>query len=170
MAVLARPSSIRILNFRGIPALDLELAQNMTTYLIGPNNAGKSTVLNAVALAFKDANFHTYTPGPYDYFRDSDGAHSETFSVAVRFSSDQGSLPAVQGVGSPEDVHGIQVRGTTDRRGRLMHRQMLLGQDGNPIVGDGRVARPFGFALTDPDLRLSRIRLLPELNRCVRQG
>jgi len=46
---------------------------------------------------------------------------------------------------------------------------LRYGCNSNHIRGlqDGRVARPFGFALTDPDVRLSRIRLLPELNRCV---
>lgn len=29
----------------------------------------------------------------------------------------------------------------------------------------GRVARPFGFALTDPGMRLSRTRLFPEVTR-----
>lgn len=33
------------------------------------------------------------------------------------------------------------------------------------LAGDGRVARPFGFALTDPGMRLSRTRLLPEVTR-----
>jgi hypothetical protein len=31
--------------------------------------------------------------------------------------------------------------------------------------GDGRVAQPFGFALTDPGVRLSRTRLLPRIDR-----
>jgi Bacterial extracellular solute-binding protein len=31
--------------------------------------------------------------------------------------------------------------------------------------GRGRVARPFGFALTDPGVRLSRTRLLPRVTR-----
>jgi hypothetical protein len=30
---------------------------------------------------------------------------------------------------------------------------------------DGRVARPFGFALTDPGRRFSRTRLFPEVTR-----
>lgn len=34
--------------------------------------------------------------------------------------------------------------------------------------GRGRVARPFGSALTDPGLRLSRTRLFPEVTRIVR--
>lgn len=33
------------------------------------------------------------------------------------------------------------------------------------ILGDGRVARPFGFALTDPGRRLSRTRIFPEVTR-----
>jgi hypothetical protein len=32
-------------------------------------------------------------------------------------------------------------------------------------LGRGRVARPFGFALTDPGVRLSRTRLLPRVTR-----
>ena len=32
-------------------------------------------------------------------------------------------------------------------------------------AGRGRVARPFGFALTDPGRRLSRTRLFPEVTR-----
>lgn len=33
--------------------------------------------------------------------------------------------------------------------------------------GRGRVARPFGFALTDPGMRLSRTRLFPEVTRVM---
>jgi len=37
--------------------------------------------------------------------------------------------------------------------------------------GRGRVARPFGSALTDPGMRLSRTRLLPEVNpHCTARG
>ena len=32
-------------------------------------------------------------------------------------------------------------------------------------LGRGRVARPFGFALTDPGRRISRTRLFPEVTR-----
>lgn len=35
------------------------------------------------------------------------------------------------------------------------------------INGRGRVARPFGFALTDPGRRLSRTRLSPEVTRVM---
>jgi len=36
--------------------------------------------------------------------------------------------------------------------------------------GAGRVARPFGFALTDPGMRLSRTRLLPRVTRVMRRS
>lgn len=42
---------------------------------------------------------------------------------------------------------------------RLSHRLERIGN------GHGRVARPFGSALTDPGVRLSRTRLLPEVTR-----
>ena len=36
-----------------------------------------------------------------------------------------------------------------------------------PYRGRGRVARPFGSALTDPGRRLSRTRLFPEVTRIM---
>src|SRR6185437_15430427 len=44
-----RISSLRIENFRSIKALDLELGE--TTVFIGPNNAGKTAILDAVRIA-----------------------------------------------------------------------------------------------------------------------
>jgi len=35
------------------------------------------------------------------------------------------------------------------------------------VNGGGRVARPFGFALTDPGMRLSRTRLFPRVTRVM---
>ncbi len=37
----------------------------------------------------------------------------------------------------------------------------------NVAQGGGRVARPFGFALTDPGMRLSRTRLFPRVTRVM---
>ena len=36
---------------------------------------------------------------------------------------------------------------------------------GSELSGRGRVAQPFGFALTDPGRRISRTRLFPEVSR-----
>jgi len=48
-------SRIEIKNFRGLSALDIELAQ--ATVLVGPNSCGKTTVLHAVQLACSALNF-----------------------------------------------------------------------------------------------------------------
>lgn len=49
----------------------------------------------------------------------------------------------------------------------LGNRSILSGPFGNLSIFrvSGRVARPFGFALTDPGRRLSRTRLFPEVTR-----
>ena len=51
-------------------------------------------------------------------------------------------------------IDGDGIHGSMESFGDLEHRP-----------GDGRVARPFGFALTDPGMRLSRTRLFPEVTR-----
>jgi hypothetical protein len=38
------------------------------------------------------------------------------------------------------------------------------------VRGRGRVARPFGFALTDPGVQLSRTRLFPKVTRIMPDG
>ena len=45
--------------------------------------------------------------------------------------------------------------------------ESLTPQDGRDQGGRGRVARPFGSALTDPGRRLSRTRLFPEVTRIM---
>ena len=44
-------------------------------------------------------------------------------------------------------------------------KEFLAWLQSRPGYGRGRVARPFGFALTDPGRRLSRTRLFPEVTR-----
>src|SRR5947209_18852177 len=44
-----RITSLRIENFRSIKSLDIELGE--TTVFIGPNNAGKTSILDAVRIA-----------------------------------------------------------------------------------------------------------------------
>src|SRR5437899_7076716 len=44
-----RITSLRLENFRSIKALDIELGD--TTVFIGPNNAGKTAILDAVRIA-----------------------------------------------------------------------------------------------------------------------
>lgn len=40
-------------------------------------------------------------------------------------------------------------------------------EEADEFLGAGRVARPFGFALTDPGMRLSRTRLFPRVTRVM---
>lgn len=113
--------------------LRLDLPENSPTYLIGSNNSGKSTVLNAIAFALRGGGFHTFTPEPYDFFL-HDAAHAKTFCIDVHLLKSGGDLPAVQGVGSPVDVHRIRVSGRTESGGRLSHRHTLVGADGKNIA------------------------------------
>lgn len=46
-----RIARLQVENFRGIESLELEFSRR-ATYLVGENNAGKSTILHAVAIAF----------------------------------------------------------------------------------------------------------------------
>ena len=52
-------------------------------------------------------------------------------------------------------------------QGKLQYLWRAVDQHGHvlDILGRGRVARPFGSALTDPGRRLSRTRLFPEVTR-----
>ena len=63
----------------------------------------------------------------------------------------------------------LEVRREMDatRRDPIAERRRTKGMPFKAAAeaGRGRVARPFGFALTDPGRRLSRTRLLPEVTR-----
>jgi hypothetical protein len=43
----------------------------------------------------------------------------------------------------------------------------FIGDQDATCTGNGRVAWPFGFALTDPSMRLSRTRLLSKVTRVI---
>lgn len=51
MAIDYKLSKVIIQNFRGIDTLELEFKQGYPSVLIGSNNAGKTAVLNAIAMA-----------------------------------------------------------------------------------------------------------------------
>jgi len=114
--------------------MSLALPMKAPVYLIGANNSGKSTVLNAVALVLRGGGFHTFTPEPFDFFHAPDGTPSEKFSIDLILEATDGALPAVQGAGSPVDVHRIRVTGSTEKGGRLTHRHVLTSKDAKPIM------------------------------------
>jgi hypothetical protein len=120
--------------FRGIWKTELTFQQHTPTYLIGGNNTGKSTLLNALALAFRGGGFHTFKPSEFDFFRRAGAEPSKDFKISAHFAASIGGrLPAVQGVGSPIDVHGVQVFGRRTTKGPE-HRHVLLNDEGKPIV------------------------------------
>ncbi|TIL28376.1 AAA family ATPase [Mesorhizobium sp.] len=135
MPVDYRLSKVVIKNFRGIDYFELELQPGFPTVLIGTNNAGKTTVLNAIALAFHQAEFYNWSPAETDYYCDSTGSRSKEFLVQVHFQAGgELALPAVRTIGDATFVHGVQVVGKTSRDGIFSHTRTLLGKDGKSIT------------------------------------
>lgn len=135
MAIDYRISKVIIRNFRGIDALDLELDAGVPSVLIGSNNAGKSTVLDAIALALNSGGFHKWSPDKSDFFCDASGERAHDFLVQVLFhSNDELGFPAVQGVGKPVLVHGIQVKGSLNSDDWASHKRTLLDPNGDTIA------------------------------------
>ena len=135
MPVEFRFSAVNIRNFRGIRELDLDLPEGVPLHLIGANNSGKSTVLEALALALRGGGMHAFAPEQFDFFRDATGTSASDFTITLGLTAIKPTyLPAVQGVGSPIPVHGIRVLGSRDRRGRLKHQHVLIDGDGKTIT------------------------------------
>jgi predicted ATPase len=121
--------------FRGIQHLELELIENVPSVLVGANNAGKSTILNAVALALGGGGFHQWTPSEEDFYCDQSGKRSTEFLVQVHFRSESDlGYPAVRGVGQPKLIHGVQVKGRTTKDGRMSHSRTLLDDEGKSVT------------------------------------
>lgn len=135
-------SRLSIRCFRGIKELDIGLRPGIPTYLVGSNNTAKSTVLNAIALALRGAAFYRFEPQPYDFFRAADGETAKKFSARVYLqAAEGGTLPAVQGVGPPRDVHAIGVDGR-ETAGRLNHTHRLFDEKDAPITLSPRTKLP----------------------------
>jgi predicted ATP-dependent endonuclease of OLD family len=57
MPINYKLSKVMVDCFRGIDHFELELRDGFPSVLIGSNNAGKSTVLNAIALALNGGSY-----------------------------------------------------------------------------------------------------------------
>lgn len=135
MPVEFRFTRLTIRGFRGIRELDVDLPAGKPLYLIGGNNSGKTTALQAAALALGGGGFHQFEPDEFDFFHDSKGQAVTDFKVTLHLGADdEKGLPAVQGVGNPIRVHAVEVRGATDAGGRLNHRRVLLDATGDHIL------------------------------------
>ena len=135
MPVQFRFSHLEIRTFRGIRDLSIRLPAGVPLHLIGANNAGKSTVMQALAFALYGGGFHKYTTDQFDFFRDSSGQRSGEFSVTLHLEvHDPDHLPVVQGVGKPIHVHALRAFGKVKRDGRLEHQNVLVGSDQKPIT------------------------------------
>src|SRR5207248_3025988 len=108
----------------------LEFIENVPSVLIGANNAGKSTILNAIALALGGGGFHQWTPSEEDFYCDQSGKRSTEFMVQVHFRSENAlGYPAVRGVGQPKLIHGVQVKGRTAKDGKMSHSRTLFDSE-----------------------------------------
>lgn len=128
-------SKVVIQNFRGIDALEIELKFGYPSVLIGSNNAGKTAVLNAIALALNGGDYYRYEVDENDFYCSDAGVRSRNFLVQVHFhSNDTLGYPAVKGVGAVSMVHGVQVKGTMTKDGRMSHSRTLFDETGKPIT------------------------------------
>ena len=128
-----RFSRIEIENFRGIKSLKLDLPSRGPLAIVGPNNAGKSTILDAIALAMEGPSSHNFVPVDQDYYCTRDGKREKNFTIRLRFEG-QG-LPGVRGAaGTPTVVHGALVQGKTDKNGNHSHSSTLMGENDKSIA------------------------------------
>src|SRR3982074_1180528 len=103
-------SKVSIRCLRGIERLELDLRDGFPSVLIGSNNTGKSTVLNAIALALGSPSFYQWSPTEAHFFCDEKGNRASQFMVQVYFHSEQeAGYPAVKGIQKPTLIHGVQV-------------------------------------------------------------
>jgi putative ATP-dependent endonuclease of the OLD family len=134
MPVKFRFDKLTITDFRGIHELEVALPDDFPLHLIGSNNAGKSTILEAVAFALRGGGFHQYDLVPFDFFRAAGGEPAREFEICLTLKAEkEAMLPAVQGVGQPIFVHGIRAKGRTLRSGRMEKHFNLLDAKGQTI-------------------------------------
>jgi putative ATP-dependent endonuclease of the OLD family len=135
MPVKFRFDKLTITDFRGIHDLEVRLADAFPVQLIGSNNAGKSTVLDAVAFALRGGGFHQYELNPFDFFQAAGGAPAREFEIRLTLRAEsEATLPAVQGVGQPTFVHALRVRGNVLKTGRMEKHFNLLDAEGRAIT------------------------------------
>ena len=141
MAIDYKFSKLIIRGFRGIDELELEFRDGYPSVLIGTNNAGKSTILNAIALALNGGGYHQWSPSEADFHCSTDGTRVSDFLIQIHFCSDnEHGYPAVKGVAKPSLIRGIQVKGKKSKDGRLSHSRTLFDADGKTVTIEPRTS------------------------------
>lgn len=136
MPINFRLANLEITDFRGIDELELDFRPGSCHVLIGANNSGKSTVLDALALCLGGPSAYNFTPDEFDFHTEQDGLQSSSFDISVTFKAAAVlELPAVRAAyGDPVSVHGARVQGSRDKSGKLSHDVRLFGADGKAIT------------------------------------
>lgn len=129
MEIDYRIARIEIENFRGLKSLAFDFPSNGPLAIVGPNNAGKSTILDAIALAMDGPSAYNFVPVDDDFYCTRGGQREPAFTIRLRFAADcDQALPAVRGaIGHPEPVRGAIVIGKTDKHGNHSHTSALMG-------------------------------------------
>ncbi len=126
---------LTIAGFRGVPELEIDLPRNAPLTLIGGNNCGKSTVLDAIAFALEGPKFYSYDVDEFDFFRDADGQARDHFSIDIDFAAERPEhLPAVRGIENPIPLYGSRVVGRKKKGGLLESRVELFGKDRKAVT------------------------------------
>jgi energy-coupling factor transporter ATP-binding protein EcfA2 len=130
---------LEISNFRGIETLELEISEKCLNILIGANNSGKSTILDAISLVLDGPISYNYSPDKHDFFCTANGTCAEQFELKIQFSAaNDSNLPAVRGAyGNPKLVYGACVTGSVEKNERYTHRTRLLDEKGDFILLPG---------------------------------
>ena len=123
---------LEIEGFRCIDSLTITLSGSEPNIIIGPNNSGKTTLLDALGLCLQSPKFFRYQLDDND-FNVKDGKSAESFEIRAYFSKTNGNdLPLVRGgVGDPVEVSGVKVFASR-AGGEIQHR--LLNDAGEDIL------------------------------------
>lgn len=139
MAVDYRFKRLHIDGFRGLKEVDLELPVGAPLHIIGSNNSGKTTALEALAFVLRGGGFHQYDLGPFDFYHPSGGSATDRFSITLHLEANrQEDLPAIQRLGTVTFVNALKVQGSRAKSGTLSKRFYLLDADGQIIRGSQR--------------------------------
>lgn len=106
-------SNIHIEGFRGINNFEVDFSLSELSILIGPNNSGKSSLLDAIGLALNSPKFLNYRLSENDFYKNKKGEQKEKFLIEIKFTPNtSGQLPPIKGgTGDPLEAHGVRVIG-----------------------------------------------------------